>query len=142
MGTKASRALRGRLIFAGVAALAGGAYTGHRMTEQQISWTWGLRAPNGQPGFALVFNAPAWLWLSGGPPSALARTFVTDRTDTRLTAVIEHGLRKASNGCPGRWLLAQVCVLPDNNVFVSGYCATEGELERARGNSYAHSDVL
>jgi hypothetical protein len=35
MGTKASRALRGCLIFAGMAALTAGAYTGHRLAEQR-----------------------------------------------------------------------------------------------------------
>jgi hypothetical protein len=128
--------------FCSVAALSGGAYTGRRLTEQQIEWTWGLRAPNGQPGFAPHFDERAWAWLSGGPPSALTYTILTDRTDTRLTAIIEHGLRKASGACPGRWLLAQVHVLPDQSVFVSGYCATEAELEQARGNSYAHTGVF
>jgi hypothetical protein len=138
MRTKGKLAIGAALILAVMA----GAFTSHWLTEQQFEWAWGLRAPNGHPGFALHFNEHAWAWVSGGPPSALARTILTDRTDTRLTSVIEHGLAAVPNGCPGRWLLAQVHVLPDQSVFVSGYCATEAELEKARGNSYARSGVL
>lgn len=129
-------------LLGGVLILGAGALTSQRLTEQRIEWTWSLRAPNGLPGFALHFNERAWEWLSGGPASALTHTLVTDRTDTRLTAVIERGLREASDGCPGRWLLAQVHVLPDKSVFVSGYCATEAELRKARGASHAPSGVL
>jgi hypothetical protein len=135
MRTKGKLAIGAALIL----AVMGGAYTGHRLSERQIEWTWGLRTPNGPPGFALHFNERAWAWLSGGPPSALANTIFTARTDTWLTAIIEHGLREAPDGCPGCWLLAQVRALSDQGVFVSGYCAAEDELEKARGSTYAHS---
>jgi hypothetical protein len=125
-----------------ILTVAAGAYTGQRLTEQQIEWTWGVRAPNFHPGFALHFNERTWEWLSGRPPSALANTILSDRTDTRLTAVIEYGLRKASNRCPGHWLLARIHVLPDQSVFVSGYCATKAELEKARELSHAVSSVV
>jgi hypothetical protein len=133
MRTKAKLAIGAALIL----TITAGAYTAHLMTEKEITWTWGLRAPNGRPGFVLAFNAPAWTWISGGPASALAKTILTDRTDLRLTGVIEHGIAAAPNGCPGRWLLAQVHALPDGSVFISGFCATQPELERARGNAFA-----
>lgn len=129
-------------LLGGLLVLGAGALTSQRLTDQRIKWTWGLRAPNGHLGFALHFNERAWEWLSGGPASALTHTLLTDRTDTRLTAVIERGLREASDGCPGHWLLSQVLALPDGSVFVSGYCATEGELEKARGASYTVSDAV
>jgi hypothetical protein len=78
-----------------ILVIAASAYTGHRLTEQQLDWIWELRAPNGHPGFALVFNLPAWTWASGRAPSDSNHRRRTDR----LTTVIEHGLRQTLDGC-------------------------------------------
>jgi hypothetical protein len=105
--------------------------------ERAVDWTWDLRAPNGNSGFAMILNSNAWEWVSGKPGSEWAETLLTDRTDHRLTALIEHGIQGKPTGCPAHWLLAQVKALPNGSVFVSGYCATEAELEKARGNAFA-----
>jgi hypothetical protein len=71
--------------------------------------------------------------VSGRPSAAWAETILSDRTAPRLTALIEHGMHWESTGCPAHWLLAQIRALPDGSVFLSGYCASNSELEKARG---------
>jgi hypothetical protein len=129
-------------LVGGLMLLGTGAWTHYRMSEQHIDWVWPLRAPNGQSGFAMHFNAPAWVWLTGRPASAIADSMISNRTNTRLTGVIENGMGRTPGACPSHWLLADIHVLPDGSVFVSGYCATQAELERAGRNSGAGVAVL
>jgi len=106
------------------------------LIQQEVTWTW-LRAPNGQPGFALLLNGPAWTWTTGRAGNSLEDGMRSGRFDERLEALVVHGMQNDARGCPHHWLLADVRQLRDGSVFLSGYCATTDELMRARGHVWA-----
>lgn len=116
-------------FLAGLLVLGTGAWTGHRLTEQRIEWTWPLRAPSGQPGFALILNSWSWRWVSGGPVDDWERTLVTDRANLRLSAIVAHGFEKVPDGCPKQWQLSDVHPLPDGGIFISGFCTDAAKVK-------------
>jgi hypothetical protein len=113
---------KGLLILAAFVALAAGAYTRYRITQQQILFTWPLRAPNGAPGFALVLNERSWRWVSGHPSADWERNLVNGRTHLRLSGIIAHGFEKVPAGCPNTWQLYEIHPLPGGGIFISGFC--------------------
>ncbi len=120
------------IVIGSLVAIASAAsyYAAMRFTEQEVTWTWPLRAPDGQQGFAMILNSRAWRWVSGGPAADWEKTLVSDRTNVRLSGIIAHGFEKVSDGCPTQWQLSEVHPLPNGGVFISAICINAAKTKR------------
>jgi len=114
-----------------VAAVLVTRYAARWISPETVEVVDDLRAPNGRPGFALVFNSWAWWGVSGQVAAQVATSMQDASTVDALEAVINRALATSSRNCPSRYLLADVHPLPDGGMFVSGWCASQVELENS-----------
>jgi hypothetical protein len=137
MSKKAIRRLGGLLILAAALTVGvlGSYFTARHLTTQTVEFARPLRAPDGRPGFALILNSWAWRWVSGGSATDWERALVSDRANTRLSAIVAHGFNKVPNGCSQRWELSEVHPLPDGGMFVSGICTAGAGFKKAHSSS-------
>lgn len=86
-----------------------------------------LRAPNGRPGFAAIFDAWAWWSLTG--QSVATNGSLSKGAAENVRGEINRVLAKTPHNCPDRWLLLSTTALHNGNVALTGYCASQAELE-------------
>jgi hypothetical protein len=125
----------GSLISAGIALCAHGFYAGYAAHEGAAEFSWIPASEHRRAGFGLILNAGLWPRVTGR--HGRGAVIIDAQAQNRLSALIEQAMQSETDGCSGRWLLSNILPLPDGGIFFSGFCATDAELNKARGEAYA-----
>jgi hypothetical protein len=129
---KGTQIKSGAALTLSLLAIGLGTFIVHKFNEPQFDFL-KLKAPNGQPGFALLVNAPAWRYLIDHSSLPTAEALNLKVSHDRINAVVAQGLHMDHMDliCPN-WELVQVHPIPGGSVFLSGYCVKSDEIKQTR----------
>jgi hypothetical protein len=75
---------------------------------------------HGRDGFAAVFSP--WAWWSLSKQRIPSNATLAAGAEEQVRMAINRGLASTPQGCPDRWLVADIRASEDGHVAITGYC--------------------